>query len=70
LRSEPWWSFLAINRGEIVYDKFYTKNATNFNSSHIFELEAALKPGKELTAITLPDTTNAPTTGRASACRA
>lgn len=63
LRSEPWWSFLAINRGEIVYDKFYTKNATNFNSSHIFELEATLVPGKELSAITLPNTTNS-TTGR------
>jgi alpha-L-fucosidase len=46
-----------------VYDKFYTKNATNFNSSHIFELEAALIPGKELAAITLPNTTNA-TAGR------
>ncbi|KAL1608122.1 hypothetical protein SLS60_003061 [Paraconiothyrium brasiliense] len=63
LRSEPWWSFLAINKGEIVYDKFYTNNATNFNSSHIFELEATLVPGKELSAITLPNTTNA-TTGR------
>lgn len=63
LRSEPWWAFLAINRGEIVYDKFYTHNKTNFNSSHIFELEAALTPGKELTSITLPNTTNA-TTGR------
>ncbi|OAG09233.1 alpha-L-fucosidase [Paraphaeosphaeria sporulosa] len=63
LRSEPWWAFLAINRGDIVYDKFYTHNTTNFNSSHIFELEAALAPGKELAAITLPNTTNA-TTGR------
>lgn len=63
LRSEPWWAFLAINRGEIVYDKFYTHNATNFNTSHVFELEAALTPGKELAAITLPNTTNA-TTGR------
>lgn len=63
LRSEPWWSFLAINRGEIVYPSFYTANSTNFNSSHIFELEATLTPGKELTAITLPKTTNA-TTGR------
>ncbi|KAF1972248.1 alpha-L-fucosidase [Bimuria novae-zelandiae CBS 107.79] len=63
LRSEPWWSFLAINRGEIVYPSFYTANSTNFNSSHIFELEATLVPGKQLTAITLPNTTNA-TTGR------
>ncbi|KAJ4302906.1 hypothetical protein N0V90_001797 [Kalmusia sp. IMI 367209] len=63
LRSEPWWSFLAINRGEIVYPSFYTANSTNFNSSHIFELEATLTPGKQLTAITLPNTTNS-TTGR------
>ncbi|KAF2998790.1 hypothetical protein E8E13_000253 [Curvularia kusanoi] len=44
LRSEPWWAFLGINKGVMVYDKFYTKNDTNFNSSHIFELEAALEP--------------------------
>jgi alpha-L-fucosidase len=46
-----------------VYDKFYTQNATNFNSSHIFETQAVLTPRKELMAITLPDTTNA-TSGR------
>jgi alpha-L-fucosidase len=63
LRSEPWWAFLTINRGEIVYDKFYTDNATNFNSSHIFELGVALTPGKDLTSFTLPNTTNA-TAGR------
>lgn len=63
LRSEPWWAFLGINRGELVYDKFYTRNATNFNSSHIFELEAALTPSKELVSFTLPNTTNA-TAGR------
>ncbi|KAL5425143.1 hypothetical protein PMIN04_002805 [Paraphaeosphaeria minitans] len=63
LRSEPWWAFLAINRGDIVYDRFYTHNATNFNTSHVFEFEAGLTPGKELAAITLPNTTNA-TTGR------
>jgi alpha-L-fucosidase len=46
-----------------VYDKFYTPNATNFNSSHIFELQAELTPRKELVSITLPNTTNA-TSGR------
>ncbi|KAL5115652.1 hypothetical protein ACEQ8H_006451 [Pleosporales sp. CAS-2024a] len=49
--------------GELVYDKFYTHNATNFNTSHIFELQAALTPGKDLASFTLPNTTNA-TTGR------
>jgi alpha-L-fucosidase len=63
LRSEAWWSFLAINRGDIIYPSFHTANSTNWNTSHIFEFEAGLLPGKQLTAITLPNTTNT-TTGR------
>ena len=63
LRSEPWWSFLAINRGDIIHTSFHTANSTNWNTSHIFEFEAGLEPGKQLTAITLPNTTNV-TTGR------
>ncbi|CAI6342261.1 unnamed protein product [Periconia digitata] len=63
LRSEPWWAFLAINRGEIIYPSFYTENSTNFNTSHIYEFETGLVPGKQLSAITLPNTTNT-TTGR------
>ncbi|KAF2013578.1 glycoside hydrolase family 29 protein [Aaosphaeria arxii CBS 175.79] len=58
LRSEPWWAFLTITRGELVYDSFYTDNSTNWNTSHIFEFEAALQPGKKLVSITLPNTTN------------
>lgn len=63
LRSEPWWAFLAINRGDIIYPSFHSANSTNWNTSHIFEFEAGLQPGKQLTAITLPETTNT-TTGR------
>jgi alpha-L-fucosidase len=63
LRSLPWWAFLTINRGEIIFPFRYTANDTNFNTSHIFEYTAALDPAKTLTSITLPDTTNA-TTGR------
>ncbi|OKL56297.1 hypothetical protein UA08_08549 [Talaromyces atroroseus] len=63
LRSLPWWAFLTINRGEIIFPFRYTANSTNFNTSHIFEYTAALDPAKTLTSITLPDTTNA-TTGR------
>ncbi|KAF2790356.1 glycoside hydrolase family 29 protein [Melanomma pulvis-pyrius CBS 109.77] len=58
LRSEPWWAFLTINRGEIVYDSYFGPNYTNHNTSHIFEYETALAPGKVLNAITLPSTTN------------
>ncbi|KAF2713797.1 glycoside hydrolase family 29 protein [Pleomassaria siparia CBS 279.74] len=58
LRSEPWWGFLLINKGELVYNSFYGPNYTNHNTSHIFECEVPLTPGKELSGIALPDTTN------------
>ncbi|PYH79031.1 alpha-L-fucosidase [Aspergillus uvarum CBS 121591] len=63
LRSLPWWAFLTINRGEIIFPYRYTPNDTNFNTSHIFEYTAALDPLKSLQSVTLPVTTNA-TTGR------
>lgn len=63
LRSEPWWAFLTINRGEIVYPYRFTTNGTNYNTSHVFEVTAALETGKSLTSISLPSTTNT-TTGR------
>ncbi|PYH97256.1 alpha-L-fucosidase [Aspergillus ellipticus CBS 707.79] len=63
LRSLPWWAFLTINRGEIIFPYRYTFNDTNFNTSHIFEYTAALDPSKTLRSITLPVTTNT-TTGR------
>lgn len=63
LRSLPWWAFLTINRGEIIFPYRYTTNDTNHNSSHIFEYTGALEAGKSLRSITLPSTTNT-TTGR------
>lgn len=63
LRSLPWWAFLTINRGQIIFPFRYTHNDTNFNTSHIFEYTAALDPAKTLSSITLPDTSNA-TSGR------
>lgn len=63
LRSLPWFAFLTINRGEIIFPYRYTANGTNFNTSHIFEYTAALDPSKPLRSITLPVTTNI-TTGR------
>ncbi|EED13906.1 alpha-L-fucosidase, putative [Talaromyces stipitatus ATCC 10500] len=63
LRSLPWFAFLTINRGEIIFPFRYTANGKNFNTTHIFEYTAALDPSKTLSSITLPNTNNA-TTGR------
>lgn len=58
MRSQPWWSFLSINRGEITFPYHFTANTTSYNASHIFEYTAALKSSKELSSIILPETTN------------
>ncbi|RDW68604.1 putative alpha-L-fucosidase [Coleophoma crateriformis] len=58
VRSEPYYSFLTIYKGEIVMPTYYTFNDTNYNTSHIFEWVGALDYSKTLTAITFPDTTN------------
>lgn len=63
LRSLPWWAFLTINRGEIIFPHRYTANDTNYNTSHIFEYTGSLDAGKILSSIILPSTTNT-TTGR------
>lgn len=63
MRSQPWWTFLAINRGEITFPYFFTANGTNRNASHIYEYTAALDPTRRLSSMTLPDTTNV-TAGR------
>ncbi|KAI1804641.1 glycoside hydrolase family 29 protein [Daldinia bambusicola] len=59
LRSLDWYSFLTINRGEIIFPTRFTATGVNYNTSHIFERTAHLDPGKELRAITLPKTTSA-----------
>lgn len=63
LRSQPWFSFLTIVRGEIIFSYRYTANSTNYNTSNIFEYTGNLTPGKTLTSISLPSTSNT-TTGR------
>ncbi|TLD26138.1 putative alpha-L-fucosidase [Venturia nashicola] len=63
LRSQPWFSFLTIDRGEIILPYRYTSNGTNYNTSNIFEYTGTLTPGKTLTSISLPSTANT-TTGR------
>ncbi|KAL0935970.1 glycoside hydrolase family 29 protein [Colletotrichum truncatum] len=63
LRTLNWFSFLTINRGEIIFPSRFTPNGSDFNTSHIFERSAALPTGKKLSSITLPVKNNA-TEGR------
>ncbi|RDI89150.1 5'-3' exoribonuclease 2 [Venturia inaequalis] len=63
LRSQPWFSFLTIVRGEIIFPYRYTSSGINYNTSNIFEYTGTLTPGKTLTSISLPSTANT-TTGR------
>ncbi|KAJ0319610.1 hypothetical protein Brms1b_003768 [Colletotrichum noveboracense] len=63
LRTLNWFSFLTINRGEIIFPSRFTSNGSDFNSSHIFERTTALPAGKTLSSITLPTKNNA-TEGR------
>ncbi|KAI1207540.1 glycoside hydrolase family 29 protein [Annulohypoxylon truncatum] len=59
LRSLDWFSFLTINRGELIFPSRFTATGVDYNTSHIFERTAALSPGKELRAISLPEATSA-----------
>ncbi|KAI2469123.1 glycoside hydrolase family 29 protein [Annulohypoxylon bovei var. microspora] len=59
LRSLDWFSFLTINRGELIFPSRFTATGVDYNTSHIFERSAALSPGKKLQAITLPQATSA-----------
>ncbi|KAI1371639.1 glycoside hydrolase family 29 protein [Hypoxylon crocopeplum] len=59
LRSLDWYSFLTINRGELIFPSRFTATGVDYNTSHIFERTASLDPSKELRAITLPDASNA-----------
>ncbi|TQN64672.1 Tissue alpha-L-fucosidase, partial [Colletotrichum shisoi] len=63
LRTLNWFSFLTINRGEIVFPSRFTPDGSDFNTSHIFERTTALPAGKRLRSITLPAKNNA-TEGR------
>ncbi|KAF4541935.1 Tissue alpha-l-fucosidase [Lasiodiplodia theobromae] len=63
IRAEPWWAFLTMYKGEIILPYRFLSNDTNFNTTHVYEWTGALDPTKQLTAISLPSTSNT-TTGR------
>ncbi|KAI2634443.1 glycoside hydrolase family 29 protein [Xylaria nigripes] len=63
LRTLDWYSFLTINRGEMILPYRFTADGINWNTTHIFERTAALEPGRKLRSITLPDLQDA-STGR------
>lgn len=56
MRSEPFWSFLTIFKGEINMPSFFTNNKTDYNTSNIFEHISSLDSSKTLSSITLPNT--------------
>ncbi|CZS97905.1 uncharacterized protein RAG0_06780 [Rhynchosporium agropyri] len=58
VRTNPYSTFLSILKGEIVMPSYFTNNATNWNTSHIFEYIGPVDPSKCLASITLPDTSN------------
>ncbi|KAI1302902.1 alpha-L-fucosidase [Xylaria venustula] len=55
LRSLDWFSWLTLNRGEIIFPFRFTNESVNWNTSHVFERTAPLLPAKTLRSITLPD---------------
>ncbi|KAL3418009.1 glycoside hydrolase family 29 protein [Phlyctema vagabunda] len=58
VRTEPFFSFLTIYKGEITMPSYFTNNGTNYNTTNIFEWIGSLDHSKNLTSITFPDTTN------------
>ncbi|KAI1258762.1 glycoside hydrolase family 29 protein [Xylariaceae sp. FL1019] len=54
MRTLAWYSWLTLNRGEIVFPYRFTNEGVYWNTSHVFERTAALTPGKQLHNITLP----------------
>ncbi|GAW17194.1 hypothetical protein ANO14919_066470 [Xylariales sp. No.14919] len=55
LRSLDWFSWLTLNRGELVFPSRFVPDGVNWNTSHVFERTAPLLPGKTLRSVTLPD---------------
>ncbi|KAI0402292.1 glycoside hydrolase family 29 protein [Xylaria palmicola] len=55
LRALNWFSWLTLNRGEVVLPSRFTPTGVNWNTSHVFERTAALGAGRRLRSITLPD---------------
>ncbi|KAI0467354.1 glycoside hydrolase family 29 protein [Xylaria cf. heliscus] len=55
LRALDWFSWLTLNRGELVFPFRFTDTGVNWNTSHVFERTAPLDPERRLIAVTLPD---------------
>jgi len=64
VRSEPYFNFLTIYKGEIIMPSYFTSNDTNFNTTHIYEFSGSLDHSKTLQSIIFPDTTNLTTGSR------
>ncbi|KAI0445208.1 hypothetical protein F4803DRAFT_194638 [Xylaria telfairii] len=59
LRALDWFSWLTLNRGELVFPFRFTQTGVNWNTSHVFERTAPLDPERRLTGVTLPDSSRA-----------
>lgn len=55
LRTLDWYSWLTLNRGELIFPYRFTKTGVNWNTSHVYERTAPLDPAKRLVSVTLPD---------------
>ncbi|KAI1117686.1 glycoside hydrolase family 29 protein [Nemania sp. NC0429] len=55
LRSLDWYSWLTLNRGEVVFPFRFTAAGVNWNTSHVFERVAPVLPEKTLRSVTLPN---------------
>ncbi|KAL1388381.1 putative alpha-L-fucosidase [Phyllosticta capitalensis] len=58
VRAEPWWAFLTMYKGDLIFPTRFMQNKSDFNTTHIFEVTKAVNPAKTLTAVELPVTTN------------
>ncbi|KAI0836200.1 glycoside hydrolase family 29 protein [Hypoxylon sp. FL0890] len=59
LLSLDWFTFLTLNRGELIFPSRFTATGVNYNTTNIFERTASLNTGKELRTITLPGASSA-----------
>ncbi|KAK8157485.1 putative alpha-L-fucosidase [Phyllosticta citrichinensis] len=58
IRAEPWWAFLTMYKGDLIFPTRFMQNKSDYNTTHIFEVTKAVNPAKTLTAVELPSTTN------------
>ncbi|KAJ2991579.1 hypothetical protein NUW58_g2464 [Xylaria curta] len=60
LRALGWFSWLTLNKGELVFPFRFTPDGVNWNTSTIFERTAPLVAGKKLRSLILPDVSSLP----------